>query len=83
MPSLVCSTQASYKKLPGFLELTSSHLQWTKAGDKVPAVKVPYAEASCTSQNASVKPRLTASSHPSFLIIRHLFLFVQYNILYL
>ena len=47
MPSLVCSAQASYKKLPGLLELTDSHLQWTRTGDKAPAVKFPYAEAAC------------------------------------
>ena len=45
MPSIVCSAQASYKKLSGLLELTDTHLQWTKTGDKAPAVKFPYAEA--------------------------------------
>ncbi|KAI1794077.1 hypothetical protein LXA43DRAFT_884194 [Ganoderma leucocontextum] len=51
MPSLVCSAQASYKKLPGLLELTDSHLQWTRSGDKAPAVKFPYADAASLSRS--------------------------------
>ncbi|KAH9929497.1 uncharacterized protein BXZ73DRAFT_48014 [Epithele typhae] len=51
MPSLVCSAQASYKKLPGLLELTDSHLQWTKTGDNIPAVKVVHAEAASLSRS--------------------------------
>ena len=51
MPSIVCSAQASYKKLAGLLELTDSHLQWTKAGEKAPAVKVPTTEAACKWRN--------------------------------
>ncbi|KAI0780114.1 hypothetical protein C8Q74DRAFT_1173891, partial [Fomes fomentarius] len=51
MPPIVCSAQASYKKLPGLLELTDSHLQWTKAGDKTPSVKVPHAEAASLSRS--------------------------------
>ncbi|OJT15757.1 RNA polymerase II transcription factor B subunit 1 [Trametes pubescens] len=51
MPSTVCSAQASYKKLPGLLELTPSHLQWTKAGDKAPSVKVPHSEAASLSRS--------------------------------
>ena len=47
MPSLVCSAQASYKKLPGLLELTDTQLQWTRTGDKAPVVKFPYSEAAC------------------------------------
>ncbi|KAG2106528.1 hypothetical protein BD769DRAFT_1630746 [Suillus cothurnatus] len=33
----VCSAKASYKKQPGTLELTDSHLTWTQEGKKVPA----------------------------------------------
>ncbi|KAL7281728.1 hypothetical protein ACG7TL_005046 [Trametes sanguinea] len=51
MPSIVCSAQASYKKLPGLLELTESHLQWTKAGDKAPSVKVAHSEAASLSRS--------------------------------
>lgn len=48
MPSTTsCSARASYKKLPGLLELTGAHLQWTQDGQKAPSVKVPYVEASC------------------------------------
>ncbi|KAI0703370.1 hypothetical protein C8T65DRAFT_654998 [Cerioporus squamosus] len=58
MPSLVCSAQASYKKLPGLLELTDSHLQWTKAGDKAPVVKVPHAEAASLSRSKVGAPQV-------------------------
>ncbi|KAM5530768.1 hypothetical protein V8D89_015575 [Ganoderma adspersum] len=51
MPSLVCSAQVSYKKLPGLLELTDSHLQWTRTGDKNPVVKFPYSEAASLSRS--------------------------------
>ncbi|KAI0645641.1 hypothetical protein C8Q79DRAFT_910952 [Trametes meyenii] len=51
MPSIVCSAQASYKKLPGLLELSDSHLQWTKAGEKAPSVKVPHSDASSLSRS--------------------------------
>ncbi|KAI0663565.1 hypothetical protein C8Q70DRAFT_906577 [Cubamyces menziesii] len=51
MPSIVCSAQASYKKLPGLLELTDTHLQWTKAGDKAPSVKVAHSEAASLSRS--------------------------------
>lgn len=68
MPSTVCSAQASYKKLPGLLELTPSHLQWTKAGDKAPSVKVPHSEAACkwrnTSRDATLTPLAAAFRSP-------------------
>ncbi|CDO75354.1 hypothetical protein BN946_scf184966.g22 [Trametes cinnabarina] len=51
MPTIVCSAQASYKKLQGLLELTDTHLQWTKAGDKAPAVKVAHGEAASLSRS--------------------------------
>jgi len=47
--STVCAARASYKKNPGLLELTSTHLQWTQDGKKAPAVRVAYLEVSCTS----------------------------------
>ncbi len=69
MPPIVCSAQASYKKLPGLLELTDSYLQWTKAGDKAPVVKVPHAEAACewrnTSPDATLTPGMICSRHTS------------------
>ncbi|KAI0775657.1 hypothetical protein BD413DRAFT_530381 [Trametes elegans] len=51
MPSLICSAQVLYKKLPGLLELTDSHLQWTRAGDKTPSVKVPHGQAASLSRS--------------------------------
>ena len=62
MPSIVCSAQASYKKLAGLLELTDSHLQWTKAGDKAPLVKVPHAEFACKSSHTSLGATLTTAA---------------------
>ncbi|KAH9058834.1 hypothetical protein EDB87DRAFT_1625613 [Lactarius vividus] len=44
--STVCTAKASYKKIPGLLELTSTHLQWTQDGKKAPAVHVAHAEVS-------------------------------------
>ncbi|RPD74246.1 hypothetical protein L226DRAFT_553368 [Lentinus tigrinus ALCF2SS1-7] len=58
MPPIVCSAQASYKKLPGLLELTDSHLQWTKAGEKAPAVKVPTTEAASLSRSKAGAPQV-------------------------
>ncbi|RDX55046.1 hypothetical protein OH76DRAFT_1372618 [Lentinus brumalis] len=58
MPPIVCSAQASYKKLPGLLELTDSYLQWTKAGDKAPVVKVPHAEAASLSRSKVGAPQV-------------------------
>jgi transcription initiation factor TFIIH subunit 1 len=47
MPTTVCTAKASCKKLPGLLELTDTHLQWTQDGKKAPSIRVAYAEASC------------------------------------
>jgi len=47
MPTTVCTAKASYKKIPGQLELTETHLQWFADGKKAPSVRVPYAEAAC------------------------------------
>ena len=45
MPSSTLTAKASYKKLNGLLELTSSHLQWTQDGKKAPSVRVPLSDA--------------------------------------
>ena len=42
-----CTAKASYKKIPGLLELTSTHLQWTQDGKKAPAVRVAHLEVAC------------------------------------
>ncbi|KAF8124951.1 hypothetical protein EV363DRAFT_1353200 [Boletus edulis] len=55
MPSIVCTAKASYKKLPGTLELTDSHLQWTQDGRKN-SVRVPHQDASslfCSKEGAA------------------------------
>ncbi|KAI0093026.1 hypothetical protein BDY19DRAFT_882431 [Irpex rosettiformis] len=49
MPSPTLTAKASYKKLPGLLELTSAHLQWTQDGKKAPSVRISHADASCKS----------------------------------
>lgn len=41
------SAKTSYKKLPGLLVLTDTHLLWTQDGKKKSAVEVPHAEAVC------------------------------------
>ncbi|KAF7315490.1 hypothetical protein MIND_00064200 [Mycena indigotica] len=54
MPSFVCAAKASYKKLPGLLELTEAHLQWAQDG-KQPSVRVPLADVSalfCSKEGA-------------------------------
>ncbi|KAF4598194.1 TFB1 family protein [Pleurotus pulmonarius] len=45
MQTTICTAKASYKKAPGLLELTNTHLQWTQDGKKTPAVRVAHAEA--------------------------------------
>ncbi|KAK0225922.1 hypothetical protein IW262DRAFT_1267984 [Armillaria fumosa] len=45
MPTSVCTAKASYKKLPGTLQLTDTHLQWTQDGKSAPSVRVPNTEA--------------------------------------
>ncbi|TDL25910.1 hypothetical protein BD410DRAFT_783894, partial [Rickenella mellea] len=41
----LCQAQASYKKAPGLLELTQSHIQWTPAAKNAPSIRVPHAQA--------------------------------------
>ncbi|PSR81186.1 hypothetical protein PHLCEN_2v6521 [Hermanssonia centrifuga] len=56
MPSSTLTAKASYKKLPGLLELTGSHLQWTQDGKKAPSVRVSHAEAAslfCSKEGAA------------------------------
>jgi transcription initiation factor TFIIH subunit 1 len=43
MPPSVCTAAASYKKLPGVLELNDTHLQWAQDG-KGPSVRVAHSE---------------------------------------
>ncbi|KAF7361667.1 hypothetical protein MVEN_00510100 [Mycena venus] len=43
MPTSVCTAKASYKKLPGVLELNDTHLQWSQDG-KGPSVRVAHSE---------------------------------------
>ncbi|KIK67231.1 hypothetical protein GYMLUDRAFT_1019663 [Collybiopsis luxurians FD-317 M1] len=55
MPTIVCTAKVIYKKTPGVLELTDTHLQWTQNGQKAPSVRVPHAEASslfCSKEGA-------------------------------
>ena len=42
-----CTAKASYKKIAGLLELTSTHLQWTQDGKKAPAVRVAHTQVAC------------------------------------
>lgn len=56
MPTLVCVAKASYKKAPGTLELTDTHLQWTQDGKKATPVRVAYSEAAslfCSKEGAA------------------------------
>ncbi|EPQ57316.1 hypothetical protein GLOTRDRAFT_115299 [Gloeophyllum trabeum ATCC 11539] len=55
-PSTVCTAKASYKKAPGLLELTDTHLQWSQDGKKAPSIRVPYAELAslfCSKEGAA------------------------------
>ncbi|PPR05823.1 hypothetical protein CVT26_010103 [Gymnopilus dilepis] len=69
MPTTVCTAKASCKKLPGLLELTDTHLQWTQDGKKVPSIRVPYAEAAslfCSKEGApQVKLKISLVSDPN------------------
>ncbi|KAF9469932.1 hypothetical protein BDZ94DRAFT_1243580 [Collybia nuda] len=56
MPTSVCAAKASYKKTPGSLELTDTHLQWTQDGKKTPSVRVAYSDAAslfCSKEGAA------------------------------
>ncbi|KAF8520410.1 hypothetical protein BU17DRAFT_65427 [Hysterangium stoloniferum] len=53
---IVCRAKASYKKLPGLLELTTTHLQWSQDGKKGAALKIPYVQAAslfCSKEGAA------------------------------
>lgn len=43
----LCQAKASYKKTPGVLELTQTHIQWTASGKKTPDLRIPHARAAC------------------------------------
>src|SRR6266702_4521261 len=62
--STVCTAKASYKKLPGLLELTSTHLQWTQDGKKAPAVRVAHSEVSCAFDVNSFQAFWATYLHP-------------------
>ena len=49
MPTIVCTAKVSCKKLPGLLELTDSHLQWTQESGRSPSIHLPRTELSCKS----------------------------------
>ena len=52
MPSTTtttCQAKASYKKIPGLLELTKTHLQWTQQGKQAPVVRIEHKDAACES----------------------------------
>ncbi|KAL0956420.1 hypothetical protein HGRIS_002568 [Hohenbuehelia grisea] len=56
MPTSVCTAKASYKKAPGLLELTDTHIQWTQDGKKAPVVRFTHSEASslfCSKEGAA------------------------------
>ncbi|KIL65942.1 hypothetical protein M378DRAFT_192221 [Amanita muscaria Koide BX008] len=44
MPTLLCTAKASYKKSPGVLGLSDTHLQWTQDGKNISSLRVPYSE---------------------------------------
>ncbi|KLO05745.1 hypothetical protein SCHPADRAFT_910823 [Schizopora paradoxa] len=48
MPSTtsnLCQAKASYKKIPGLLELTKSHLNWTATGKQKADLRIPTSQA--------------------------------------
>ncbi|KAI5986427.1 hypothetical protein EDC04DRAFT_2589785, partial [Pisolithus marmoratus] len=56
MPAIVCTAKASYKKQPGTLELSDTHLQWTQDGKKAPSVQIPLQDAAslfCSKEGAA------------------------------
>ncbi|KAF9454054.1 hypothetical protein P691DRAFT_771042 [Macrolepiota fuliginosa MF-IS2] len=56
MPTIVCTAKVSCKKLPGLLELTDTHLQWTQEGGKSPSIRLPRIELSslfCSKEGAA------------------------------
>ncbi|KAF9263313.1 hypothetical protein L218DRAFT_959330 [Marasmius fiardii PR-910] len=55
MPTSVCTAKASYQKLPGVLELTDTHLQWTQDGRRNPLLRLQRSEATsllCSKEGA-------------------------------
>ncbi|KAJ7859719.1 hypothetical protein B0H13DRAFT_1126163 [Mycena leptocephala] len=59
MPPSVCTAAASYKKLPGVLELNDTHLQWAQDG-KGPSVRVAHSEVAAlfSSKEGAAQVRL-------------------------
>ncbi|KZP34228.1 hypothetical protein FIBSPDRAFT_809314 [Athelia psychrophila] len=53
---MLCQASASYKKLPGDLQLTPTHLIWTQKGQPAPTVVIPQADAAslfCSREGAA------------------------------
>jgi hypothetical protein len=69
MPTTVCTAKASYKKAPGLLVLSDSHLEWTQDGKKAPSVRVPYSQAACKS-NFVERPKMTYSFKPKSVVLQ-------------
>ncbi|KAJ7091198.1 hypothetical protein C8R44DRAFT_844319 [Mycena epipterygia] len=57
-PTLVCA--ASYKKLPGTLELNDTHLQWAQDGKTAPSVRVAHSQVAAlfSSKEGAAQVRL-------------------------
>ncbi|KAI0048258.1 hypothetical protein FA95DRAFT_1517657 [Auriscalpium vulgare] len=56
--STLCAARAKFKKLPGLLELTDTHLQWTQDGKKAPTLRVPHADAAALFSSKDGKPQV-------------------------
>lgn len=53
---IICQAKTSYKKTPGLLELTGTHLQWSQDGKQGPVLRIPYIQASslfCSKEGAA------------------------------
>ncbi|KAK7053447.1 RNA polymerase II transcription factor B subunit 1 [Paramarasmius palmivorus] len=56
MPTLVCTAKVFYKKLPGVLELTDTHVKWTQDGKTIPLINFPRSEVNtlfCSKEGAA------------------------------
>ncbi|KAJ3550103.1 hypothetical protein NM688_g5109 [Phlebia brevispora] len=66
MPSSTLTAKASYRKLAGTLELTTTRLQWVQDGNKANTINIPLAQAAslfCSKEGASqVKLKLGLTS---------------------
>ena len=62
----LCTAKASYKKAPGLLELTETHLQWTQDGKKTPSVRVLNSEAACQCSSSEQRQLIAQSTTALF-----------------